>query len=221
MLADWDGRTLGAVALARMRDTAAPMPPTGLLSEEEIAVFAKWVEDGMPEGACGAVETSPDAASPPAIKCTSGRFWNDDEDEGDARMTPGRACVSCHAEHAKKERDEHEDDEEEEEEAPLFTFAGTVYPTAFEPDDCFGLGSGTKVVLTGADGMTLTLTPNTAGNFMTKVPLALPYKASVVRNGKTLSMKAEQTDGDCNGCHSVPGTPTPEMPSPPGRIVAP
>jgi mono/diheme cytochrome c family protein len=217
LLSDWEGRPLGVVSLERMRDTAAPMPPEGLLSEAEIATFAKWVDEGMAEGTCSEAVGAP---PPINIKCTSGRFWTEGDDEGDELMTPGQACISCHTkenlEHSSKKKDDEEEDEEEDElEAPAFTAAGTVYPSLHEPDDCFGLGSGAQIILTGADGKKQTLTVNRAGNFMTELPLVLPYKASVVRNGKTRAMKTAQEDGDCNGCHTAEGGDAP------GRIIAP
>lgn len=200
-----------------MRDANAPMPPDALPSAADVAAFAAWVDAGMPEGTCGSV--GPVAAPEPV--CTSGRWWTEGDDEGDELMTPGQACIGCHTkenrgEHGKPDEDEDDDDEDDEElEAPAFTAAGTVYPSLHEPDDCFGLSGGAQVVLVGADGVKQTLAVNRAGNFMTERPLALPYTASVVRNGKTRAMKAAQTDGDCNGCHTATGGDAP------GRILAP
>lgn len=225
LLAEWEGRPLAVVSLERMRETLAPMPPEGLLPESEVAMFATWVEAGMPEGTCGSAAGA--APAPIELKCTSNRFWTEGDDEGDKLMTPGRACIGCHTKenrkHAGKRDDEHgEDDddehdgEEHELEAPAFSAAGTVYPTLHEPDDCFGLGAtGTQVILTGADGRELTLAVNRAGNFMTERKIALPYRARVVRGGKTRAMKAAQTDGDCNRCHTAEGGDAP------GRIVGP
>jgi hypothetical protein len=191
-----------------MRDETAPMPPTGLLSEEETAVLDAWVAAGMPRGSC---ETKPDP-TPVQLTCTSGVYWTEGDDEGDKLMTPGQACITCHTQiatgHNKDDDDDDDDDDGDDDgddDAPLFTFAGTVYPTLYEPDDCFGVNgtsTGAKVVLEGADGRTLTLDVNRSGNFMTEVPLALPYTASVTRNGKTAKMTTPQTNGDCNTCHS-------------------
>jgi hypothetical protein len=222
--ADWEGRPLGVVSLERMRDAASPMPPEGLLAEADVTTFAKWVEGGMAEGTCGAVTSPPPAA--PTLRCTSSHTWTKDDDDGDVLMTPGQACINCHTqenlEHEFKkleqdDDDEHDDDDDGHElEAPAFTAAGTVYPTLYEPDNCYGLNAaGTQVVIEGADGAKQTLTVNRAGNFMTELPIALPYRASVVRNGKVRAMKATQTDGDCNGCHTAAGGDAP------GRIVAP
>lgn len=218
LLGSWEGRPLAEVALERMKDTATPMPPGGLLAESNFAAFAKWVDDGMPEGSC---DTDPSAAAPIELTCTSGKFWTEG-DEGDKKMSPGQACITCHSkENGGGKTKEHDDDDDEGEEggdddAPMFTAAGTVYPTLHEPDDCFGLGTaGTTVVLTGADGKKVTLSVNSAGNFFTEQAIALPYTASVIRGGKSRSMQAAQTDGDCNNCHTAEGGEAP------GRIVAP
>lgn len=215
MAEDVDGRSAAVVSLERMRGDGDPMPPDGLLAESDFAAFAKWVDDGMPQGTCEGLE------GPAAIKlsCTSGKFWTEGDDEGDEEMTPGQACISCHTKEnggRPLDDDGEEEEEEGEDEAPVFTAAGTVYPSLHEPDDCYGLGgSAIKVILTGADGKKQTLSVNRAGNFMTEAPLKLPYKASVVRNGKTRTMKEPQRDGDCNGCHTAEGGDAP------GRIIAP
>lgn len=39
----------GGTLLQRISDNENPMPPSGLLSEEQIQVFEKWIEDGFPE----------------------------------------------------------------------------------------------------------------------------------------------------------------------------
>jgi mono/diheme cytochrome c family protein len=190
------------------------MPPEGLLSEADVTTFAKWIDEGMPEGTCGAVDGN--SHTPIELKCTSARFWTEGDDEGDELMTPGQACISCHTKENLEHSSKDDDDDDHELEAPAFTAAGTVYPTLHEPDDCFGLGTkGTQVVITGADGKKLTLAVNRAGNFMTEEAIALPYKASVVRGGKTRSMKTAQDDGDCNKCHTAEGGDAP------GRIVGP
>ncbi|AKV03011.1 hypothetical protein AKJ09_09674 [Labilithrix luteola] len=206
LMASWDGGdSLAALSLARMRDVENPMPPSGNLSENEIAIFEQWVNEGMPAGSCD----SPNATDPVPIEltCTSGKYWTKGEDHGDKLMTPGRACINCHSGVGSgKTMDDDDDDEHEHDDAPLFTFAGTVYPTAHEPDDCYGVDgktTGTTVILHGADGESLTLAVNASGNFFTELPLALPYTAEVVRDGKSRTMKTEATDGDCNTCHGA------------------
>lgn len=198
LVAPYEGRPLAVVSLERMHDAVTPMPTEGLLAESEFAAFTKWVDDGMPEGSCSSVTGAPDIE----LTCTSASFWTEGDDEGDEQMTPGKACISCHV--------------EEGDDAPLFSAGGTVYPTLHEPDNCLGtMPSPTQVILTGADGKKHTLAVNRAGNFMSETRIALPYTATVVRDGKTRTMKAAQNDGDCNGCHTAEGGEAP------GRIVAP
>ena len=119
-------------------------------------------------------------------------------------MHPGGACNTCHATQGG--------------EAPQFTIAGTVYPTAHEPNDCFGVGTGAaQVIIMDANGNTqLTLTTNSSGNFTSQTSISKPYRAKVVANGKTREMMATQTSGDCNSCHTVNGAN-----SAPGRIMLP
>jgi hypothetical protein len=115
-------------------------------------------------------------------------------------MKPGEACIACHSTSR---------------EAPELTAAGTVYPTAHEPDDCYG-ASGAAVVLTGADGVTITLTVSAAGNFFTDQPLALPFTAKVQYQGRERAMVTRQHIADCNSCHTVEGAT-----AAPGRIMLP
>ncbi|MBX3185358.1 MAG: hypothetical protein KF819_00020 [Labilithrix sp.] len=213
LMAPWEGSpSLAQASVDRMRDAASPMPPDALPPESEIAILSRWIEQGMPEGTCAA----PTDPAPVPAQCTSGRFWTKDDDDGDVLMTPGRACISCHLEENAAHEKKHDDDDDDDDEAPVFTAAGTVYPTLREPDDCFGLGTlDAKVVIEGADGVKQTLSVNRAGNFMTELPIALPYRASVVRDGKTRAMKTAQKSGDCNTCHAANAVDAP------GRILAP
>jgi hypothetical protein len=143
--------------------------------------------------------TDPLAAAP---TCTSNMNWLGGND-GSSSMNPGMACISCHA---------------SSKEGPTFTIAGTVYPTGHEPDGCFGASasSGAQVVITGADGRTLTLTPGSAGNFYSSTSVALPYNAKVVYMGRERAMGASQSTGDCNSCHTQNGANLA-----PGRITLP
>lgn len=42
----------GELALRRMTDPVLPMPPEGLLSDDEISAVRRWVEGGLKGGAC-------------------------------------------------------------------------------------------------------------------------------------------------------------------------
>jgi hypothetical protein len=118
-------------------------------------------------------------------------------------MRPGEACITCHSRG----------------EGPAFVIAGTVYPTAHEPDDCNGANGtldGATVVITDAKKVTLTLRPNTVGNFSSNAAITLPFQAKVVQGGKERIMVTPQTNGDCNSCHTSPGNNLA-----PGRIMLP
>ena len=69
---------------------------------------------------------------------------------------------------------------------------------------------------TDANGATLTLPVNSAGNFASVTPLAFPVKAEVHANGKVRAMATPQASGDCNSCHTQAGA---NMA--PGRIALP
>ncbi|MEO8917524.1 MAG: hypothetical protein ABI488_08865 [Polyangiaceae bacterium] len=124
-------------------------------------------------------------------------------------MGPGRACNQCHADSnvASGEND-----------APIFGFAGTVYPTAHEPTDCIGAGSeGAEIVVTDANGQDWTQVVNETGNFSEDgVGFAYPYTVKVRYQGRERAMLTPQLTGDCNSCHTEVGTN-----AAPGRILLP
>ena len=127
--------------------------------------------------------------------CTSGRTW---DGSNTADMNPGMAtCTGCHQ---------------------TFTFCGTVYPTYHEPDGCYGANgaTGVRVVVTGADGKSLTLTPTASGNFYSTEAVVRPFTARVMNGAASHAMVATQLSGNCNTCHSQDGGY-----DAPGRIVAP
>lgn len=192
-------RTAADDAVARMKDAARPMPPTGLLGADRVAILEQWIAAGMPNGSCDAGGGSP--VSSPTV-CTSNRRWTRG-DHGSSSMHPGVACIDCH-------RSTDEDD------APLYRIAGTVYPTAHEPDDCYGATGSITVEITDANGKAYSLPVNGAGNFFSTARIATPYTAKVVSGGRTRAMVAPQTNGDCNVCHTEQGAE-----KAPGRIMTP
>ena len=104
-------------------------------------------------------------------------------------------------------------------EAPRFVIAGTLYPTGHEPDSCNGVNgtNGAKVVVTGSNGTSITLTPNSAGNFYSSTALSPPYQAKVVNAaGVERVMSSTASTGDCNSCHTQTGAN-----GAPGRITMP
>lgn len=198
--------SVATLSVARMQDTKKPMPPSGALAADQIAVLQNWIEAGMPKGTCSGNGTSGISFDTPSV-CTSNTFWTRG-DRGSSLMHPGMACVDCHKNGGKEKDDD---------DKPIFSIAGTVYPTGHEPDDCNGVAAGgVQVVITDANGRTLTLPINAAGNFSSEKQVAKPYRAKVVSNGKAREMATPQTNGDCNACHTEAGAE-----SAPGRIVTP
>jgi hypothetical protein len=208
-------KTVAQVALARIQPGAAmPMPPPPLMpaTASEVAAFQTWVSAGTPPATCAGGGTGgagggaggaggiPDPYSTPVV-CTSNTMWTQGT-RGSNSMEPGQACIACHSKG----------------EGPRFALGGTVYPSAHEPDNCNGgpLTQMSHVVITGADGMTVTLTPNSAGNFSYQGAIATPYTAKVTYMGRERAMIEKQTSGDCNSCHTEMGT----MMAP-GRIMLP
>ena len=146
----------------------------------------------------GGASSGGDAAVTPF--CTSGVVSH--KSEG-LTMTPGEACVSCHANSGG--------------EAPMLTLGGTVYPTAHEPDDCNGVNvTGATIVITDAQGVVKTLTVDSVGNFQSSASITTPYTASISYSGNIVAMVTPQTSGDCNSCHDVNGEN-----GAPGRIMLP
>lgn len=193
--------SMAELSIQRMQETAKPMPPNGSITAEEIAVFQAWVSAGMPEGVCDTPIASSSADYNTPTVCTSGTSWTRG-DHGSSSMHPGKACAACHS----KER-----------EGPRYAFAGTIYPTAHEPDDCNGYSDrDVSVIITGADGTSITLAPNAVGNFATRKTVPLPYTVKLVRGDAVREMLTPQRSGDCNTCHTLSGTE-----KAPGRIMAP
>jgi hypothetical protein len=197
--------TVAELAVARMQSATAPMPPApaARATSAEIAVVQSWNAAGNPQTACAADAGVIDPFSVPPT-CTSHTTWTGGT-RGSSSMNPGLACVACHATTGG--------------EAPLFALAGTVYPTAHEPDLCNGVNRttvGAQVVVVGADGRTITLVPNAAGNFTYEGNVALPFQAKVVYMGRERVMSTPQNSGDCNACHTQSGAS-----GAPGRILLP
>lgn len=199
-----DAVTQAELMLARMKDERKPMPPSSPASPEAIAIVEKWIAAGMPKGSCAA--TGIDYSVEPT--CTSKTKWTRG-DRGSPLMRPGDACVACH---------------DREREAPSLGVAGTVYPSAHEPNDCNGIdgtASKTTVVITDAAGKTYKLPVNAAGNFFSESSsIKAPFRAKVIRGEAVFEMQAAITDGDCNGCHTAEGT-TDDLTKARGRIVLP
>lgn len=200
-------KTVGQIALERVQlTTNLRMPPAPLeaATAAEIAALSSWIQGGAKPTACGSdpVPTAPDPYATPVV-CTSMKNWTGGNNESPL-MRPGGECISCHKMQG---------------EGPTFAVAGTVFPTAHEPNDCNGVtsASGATVVVTEANGTSHTLKVNNAGNFFLEVPnFAYPYQAKVVYQGRERVMVEAQTSGDCNSCHTEAGAQ-----KAPGRIFLP
>ena len=208
--------TMAVVAVSRMMSTTTPMPPVGYpqATSAEVTALQNWISAGYPTTGCSSMTTTPPTGAdggtlPPdpfsvAPTCTSGKSWPGGSD-GSGSMQPGVACINCHNSSGG--------------EAPRFTIAGTLYPTAHEPDQCDGVNgstAGAKVVITDANQNVVTLTPNSAGNFYYTGSVAIPFHAKVTDMNGERDMVAGQSSGDCNACHTQNGTM-----SAPGRIIFP
>jgi hypothetical protein len=142
------------------------------------------------------------------VECSSGTTWTQGN-TGTANMQPGSACRTCHVIGGSAS-------------GKTWDIAGTVYPTAHEPDNCNGTSmSGVAIVITDATGAQTSIAVNGVGNFyhadlfgFAKIPT--PYTAKVVYGGKERVMFTPQTEGDCNSCHTESGAK-----SAPGRIMLP
>jgi hypothetical protein len=196
-------KNLAQKSLERMQSTSSPMPPPPAVPPDatEIATFQSWVSQQMPKGAsCTTPPPTTDGgatgAGGPTV-CTSGK--TNTAPEG-ANMKPGEACITCHTKAG----------------GPAFVVAGTVYPTAHEPNDCVGVAGGINVVITDKNGVATTIPVNTNGNFMYRGVIAAPFHAKVVNGAKERAMGGTLTAGDCNSCHTTAGAN-----GAPGRIMAP
>ena len=194
------GQTNAQVASARMKSATSPMPPSGLLPAADVAPFDQWIDAGYPHGTCGSIDAGPDpfAAAP---TCTSNIWWTLGNFES-RLMHPGVACIACH---------------QTLQEVVPSSLAGTIYPSAHEPDDCDALlPAGVNVVVTGADGASFSVTPNSVGNFTSSTTPSSPWHVAVTYGGRTRSMAAAVTNGDCNLCHTQSGAN-----GAPGRVLLP
>jgi hypothetical protein len=200
--------TEAQMALQRMQSSTSPMPPSPAspATSAEVATLQNWINAGYPSGSCsgdaGVPVNDPLNAAP---TCTSKTTWTRGTN-GSSSMEPGQACIGCHARSGG--------------EAPTFAIAGTLYPTGHEPDNCNGASgstTGAKVVVTGSNGSSVSLTPNGAGNFYSSSSLPGPYKAKVVNAaGVERVMSGTASTGDCNSCHTQNGAN-----GAPGRITLP
>jgi hypothetical protein len=205
------GKTLAQKSVERMKNTASPMPPAPAVAPTaaEIATFEQWVTAGTPKGtvctpppgdagADAGGGTGGNIYNTPTV-CTSNTTWNRGN-QGSSSMRPGGACVTCHTMRG----------------GPAYTVAGTVYPTAHEPNDCNGKGTGLTVVVTDKNGAVTNIAVNAVGNFSSRAKIAAPFHVKVTNGTKERVMAGALTAGDCNSCHTLAG-----VNGAPGRVMAP
>jgi hypothetical protein len=207
------GKNMAQQSLVRMQNAASPMPPAPAVAPDatEIKTFSDWVAANTPMGAVcttlpdGGVDAGSTATNynTPTV-CTSNKTWNGGNN-GSSLMQPGAACITCHTMRG----------------GPAYKVAGTVYPTAHEPNLCNGT-NGTNaptvsVVVTDANNVVTTIAVNSVGNFSSRAAIVAPFHVKVTdSNGKTRAMAGSLTAGDCNSCHTLAG-----VNGAPGRIMAP
>jgi hypothetical protein len=199
----YSDQTVAQRAVARMGDPNIPMPPHPLDSaaQADIDTIQAWINANYPPGACTPPAGGVNPFATPTA-CTNGQS---PVTYGSQLMYPGRACISCHASSY----------------GPSMTIAGTVYPTAHESDSCVGSNvAGASIVITDANGKTVTVTPNSAGNFYSRSStITPPYTVKLTYQGRERDMTGlttAPTNGDCNSCHTVDGAN-----GAPGRIMLP
>jgi len=200
----YPGQTEAQRAVARMSGNPSLMPPSGPApAQADIDTINAWINGGYPQGSCG----SDGGTSNPyntATVCTSGLTGTTSESSA---MRPGEACINCHKNSS---------------EAPIDAIMGTIYPTAHEPNDCVGASStnyaGVQITATDGQGHTVTVTPNSGGNFLGGFAgeFTSAYTVKVTYQGRERDMLTPQTSGDCNSCHTETGTN-----GAPGRIMLP
>jgi mono/diheme cytochrome c family protein len=211
-------QTYAQRAVMRMQGNPSQMPPAPGTppNATEIQTVSSWIAAGYPAGTCGTT-TSPPPPDPftAAAKCTSNTFWTGGN-EGSPLMNPGLSCLSCHTGGG---GGGDEGGGGEGGEAPLYTIAGTLYPSAHEPNLCNGSNgemNGARVVILDAANRTIMLTPNAAGNFFYAGTVTFPLHAKVTFQGRERIMTAAQSNGSCNACHTQNGAS-----GAPGRILLP
>lgn len=194
------------------------MPQTGAMPQEALDALRSWIVAGAPActtiGADIEVGGPVDFGGPPsgyAAKqptwtpaggsCSSDQWWQFEGLWASDLMHPGYDCINCHVQA----------------DGPGFSYAGTVYPEVFDPDDCRGVPGVRVEILDGAGNALGAATTNEAGNFYFSGGYVDGYRARLTYQGRTREMTLPVTgNGACNDCHGPSGTQ-----GAPGRVVAP
>lgn len=155
------------------------------------------MEPDVPYGGCNGCHRQPPRRDAPG-RISVGGDAEDEEIEGPL-MRPGQNCLECHGGTplpgepptvlAPRE-------------APRWTIAGTVFPS---PGASAVEGvAGALIHVVDANGQTLTLETNQAGNFYTAVALQFPLRVRLEYAGLSFEMEPDVPYGGCNGCHRLP-----------------
>lgn len=208
-------------SLIRMQDVAKPMPPspTPMVDAAGVATFQAWIAAGYTKGDCGAGGAGGGGPYDTPETCTTGIYWaGGEQDWGQypkTAMHPGLPCIDCHANPGKYGVEDM---------GPGMWIGGTVYPTAHEFDECFGVNGTQEAVtveVTDANGQVVTLQTGVSGDFYLRKgvgvpPIVFPITARVLKGGQYRAMSKAVNTGDCNSCHTLKGTS-----DAPGRIMSP
>lgn len=213
------GVTVADRSLVRMRQAAAPMPPSPFPppAAADITVLDQWIANATPTGSCTGASAD---AGVVALTCLGQTTWTSGNlPSGD--MNPGLACQACHAGRTGLEAQPER----------MYLFMGTVFRGPNEQNLCNAQLSGTvEIEIIGADHQVITRmrARNGSGNFFSDgerpmsdrlllvgANVSLPYTVKVNANGRVREMKTPQMNGDCNECHTERATLAP------GRIVVP
>jgi hypothetical protein len=199
--ARWSKRALGLLVLLAALACTAELsgPPSAEFTDSGNATGSGGKTGGLEGQGSGGQGSLPDDPFDAAPVCTSNTRWTGDDEES-PQMNPGEACISCHT---------------SEDEGPRLTIAGTLYPSAHEPNDCNGQQGSASVYIeiTDAENRVFRLTPNSAGNFLLEDPddFAFPYStAATLRMARTAPQGASlfhshtRTNKDCRPWNGAP-----------------
>lgn len=218
-------KTRGQLAAELMKSKEMPKAP-GVATDAEIKMMEDWVAGGLKKSTESCILAQSDAGGgngdgggkgdgggtgmgADAGLCTSGTRWTMANTKSPL-MHPGGACIACHSTTVG---------------GPALSFAGTVFPTLHEVDDCNGSSSAKSpvtIIIKDRRNTQVTMQTNEVGNFMafsdtlTDLNLRAPYTVEIRQPGKpTRKMNRTINGGDCNSCHTTAGN------GPLGRIVEP
>lgn len=176
-------------------DAASEAADAGQPSDADLAPDAAPQPDAAATNDAG-VPVDPFTATP---TCTSGRQSRPSDNT--PTMSPGQACLSCHQRQGI---------------ARNMRIAGTIYPSAHEPDLCQGATPATVEIYDAQGARVASLTTNRAGNFTGNQVAPPNYSAHVLLNGREVWSTSPHNGGDCNSCHTQSGASGAR-----GRIIVP